>query len=144
MPLGLDPFSAIVESLVAGESESSGTDGRREFVCQEGRIYARIRLGSGKKRIKENGGYIYKGHISKYKGDPRWEGRIRDYATIHARCHYPHSDLADYRGKPSGIGVGLGGSEESGLPLAIPTAKVKGWLEYVGDSHLPPESQRRS
>ena len=136
MPLGFDPFSAIVESLVAGESEASGTDGRREFICQEGRIYARIRLGSGKKRTKENGGYIYKGHVSKYEGDPRWENRLREYATRH-ECHYPHADLAEYRGKPSGIGVGFDRSDEERIPLAIRTPKIEGWRGDVGGGNLP-------
>ena len=131
-----DALDEAFANLVAGTGAASGTEGRREFICQEGRIYARLRLGSGRKRNKQNGGYIYKGHIEKFRNDPRWQTRIREYATSHA-CHYPHPDLESYRGKPSGTGIRPSGSEGDGLPLALIPPPDKDWTAWPSGNHLP-------
>jgi hypothetical protein len=98
----------VFENLVAGHGLEAEAALRKDFSCQQGRIYARLVGGSGKNRTKGKGNYVYKGHISTIATDIRWKSRLERYATRHKeRCNYPHPDL-ERVGENATTGGGFG------------------------------------
>ena len=125
-------------SMIAGSGMVAVSEGRKDISCQNGIHYARIRFGSGTKRRKEHGGYVYKGKVERYRNDPRWKKRIGEYAAKHA-CHYGARDLQEVGGvSSSGIGNGTersdtgGGSAVARLPV-----HGEGWESWASRDSLP-------